>query len=154
MRSLHHFVAKSEWSDTAVMARVRDWVLPTLGLESGRYWIIDDTGFPKKEKHSVGVARQYCGPQGKQDNCQVAISLPAGQLTGQHSHRLAATNSTFPRIGPTRRLRSSRQPDGRSGMYWSRFQRACLIAQVIARAIERCSPAAVGVDVHCDAGRP
>lgn len=91
MRSLHHFVAKSEWSDTAVMARVRDWVLPTLGLESGRYWIIDDTGFPKKEKHSVGVARQYCGQQGKQGNCQVAISLPAGQLTGQHSHRLPAT---------------------------------------------------------------
>lgn len=48
MRSLHHFVAKSEWSDTAVMACVRDWVLPTLGLESGRYWIVDDAGFPKK----------------------------------------------------------------------------------------------------------
>ncbi|MGQ0618866.1 MAG: IS701 family transposase [Panacagrimonas sp.] len=74
-QSLHHFVAKADWSDEEMLRRVGEWVMPRMGLENGRYWIIDDTGFPKKGHHSVGVARQYCGVLGKQDNCQVAVSV-------------------------------------------------------------------------------
>jgi SRSO17 transposase len=75
-QSLLHFVGKAPWSDEAVMAKVRDFVLPTIERSGPiRAWIIDDTGFPKKGKHSVGVARQYCGQLGKQDNCQVAVTL-------------------------------------------------------------------------------
>jgi SRSO17 transposase len=77
-QSLHHLVAKAPWSDEALLAQVRDEVLPAM-QEHGPVvaWIVDDTGFPKKGKHSVGVTRQYCGQVGKQENCRVAVSLSA-----------------------------------------------------------------------------
>jgi SRSO17 transposase len=75
-QSLLHFVGIGDWSDDAVMGKVRDHVVPRIEMHGAiSAWIVDDTGFPKKGKHSVGVARQYCGQLGKQDNCQVAVSL-------------------------------------------------------------------------------
>ena len=74
-QSLHHFVADANWSDEQMLLRVCQWVVPQMDLSDGGWWIIDDTGFPKQGKHSVGVARQYCGVLGKQDNCQVAVSV-------------------------------------------------------------------------------
>jgi SRSO17 transposase len=75
-QSLLHFVGEAAWSDERVLAKVREMVLPAIGRHGPiEAWIIDDTGFPKQGRHSVGVARQYCGQLGKQDNCQVAVSL-------------------------------------------------------------------------------
>jgi SRSO17 transposase len=75
-QSLLHFVGNAPWSDERVLTKVRELVLPTIERSGPiEAWIIDDTGFPKKGRHSVGVARQYCGQLGKQDNCQVAVSL-------------------------------------------------------------------------------
>jgi SRSO17 transposase len=75
-QSLHHLVADAPWSDEVVLDRALEFVLPAmLGRGPVVAWVVDDTGFPKKGTHSVGVARQYCGQIGKQDNCRVAVSL-------------------------------------------------------------------------------
>jgi SRSO17 transposase len=75
-QSLHHLVAEAPWDDEALLDRALDTVLPSM-LRRGPIvaWVVDDTGFPKKGQHSVGVTRQYCGQVGKQDNCRVAVSL-------------------------------------------------------------------------------
>ena len=71
-----HFVGEAPWSDEKVLAKVREMVLPAIERHGPiDAWIIDDTGFPKQGRHSVGVARRYCGQLGKRDNCQVAVSL-------------------------------------------------------------------------------
>ena len=82
-QSLLHFVGQAAWSDERVLAKVRELVLPRFERhEPIVAWIIDDTGFRKYGKHSVGVARQYCGQLGKTDNCQVAVSLSLATAEG------------------------------------------------------------------------
>ena len=71
-QSLHHLVAKAPWSDEGV----REQGLPATQKNGPVVsWIVDDTGFPKNGKHSVGVAHQYCGRLGKPENSRVAVNL-------------------------------------------------------------------------------
>ena len=75
-QSLHHFVALAPWDDRSLVRISYREVLNQMDRHGGvMAWSIDDTGIPKKGIHSVGVARQYCGNLGKEDNCQVAVSL-------------------------------------------------------------------------------
>jgi SRSO17 transposase len=68
-QTFQHFITDAPWS-AAQMWKVLRAQLP----EQRGVLILDDTGFPKKGEHSVGVARQYSGTLGKIGNCQVAVT--------------------------------------------------------------------------------
>jgi SRSO17 transposase len=72
-QSVQQLLHSSPWDPLPVRRALTQMAVAT--LSQADVWIIDDTGFPKKGKHSVGVARQYSGILGKVDNCQVAVSL-------------------------------------------------------------------------------
>lgn len=73
---LQHFITDSNWSDASVRREGAQYALAAMTQrEPVTQWIIDDTGFPKSGKHSVGVQRQYTGTAGKITNCQIGVSL-------------------------------------------------------------------------------
>jgi SRSO17 transposase len=120
-QSLLHFVGNAPWSDAAMLGKVAELVLPAIERSGPvEAWIIDDTGFPKKGRHSVGVTRQYCGQLGKQDNCQVAVTL---SLANHDASCPSLIGSISLRIGrrtrragtrPRSRKRSLSKPSPRS----------------------------------------
>jgi SRSO17 transposase len=82
-QALQQFVNQSPWDEQRVESRYRSVMAGPLASPRGIY-VIDDTGFPKQGKHSVGVQHQYCGQLGKKANCQVAVTVhyvsPAGHF--------------------------------------------------------------------------
>ena len=83
MQALQQFVNQSPWDEQAVLQRYRRLLGDAVGDALGVI-VIDDTGFAKKGRHSVGVARQYSGTLGKTDNCQVAVSLHYAAPNGDY----------------------------------------------------------------------
>ncbi|MGA7119640.1 MAG: IS701 family transposase [Polyangiaceae bacterium] len=81
---LLNFLRLSPWDDHGVRREAARYVIDALEKqEPVTTWIVDDTGFPKQGKHSVGVQRQYSGTLGKVGNCQVGVSLT---IATQHEH--------------------------------------------------------------------
>lgn len=81
-QALHHFIANSPWDARAVLDQLARDANAVLGGTEETFLIIDESGFPKKGRESVGVSRQWCGRLGKVDNCQTAVfaSLGKGSL--------------------------------------------------------------------------
>jgi SRSO17 transposase len=73
-RVLQRFLTEARWDDAAVTRRLQQDLAPRL-THPDAVWAVDDSGFPKQGKKSVGVARQYCGALGKMANCQVGVFL-------------------------------------------------------------------------------
>jgi SRSO17 transposase len=83
-QQLLHFVGVSAWDDRGVRREAASYALEVLTeREPVQIWAIDDTGFLKQGKHSVGVQRQYTGSAGKNANCQIGVSLTVCTLTEQ-----------------------------------------------------------------------
>ena len=105
---LQQCVVVSPWDATEMFARVArtlDRNLPALAA-----FVVDDTGFPKKGTHSVGVARQYSGTLGRTDNCQVATSL---HLAGERGSGCIGMRLYLPEAwtGDRARCRAAGIPD-------------------------------------------
>ena len=103
-QSLHHIVAHAPWSDDDILDAVRRYAVPAMENQGPIVaWIVDDTGFVKKGTHSVGVARQYCGQVGKQENCRVAVSLSISTMQASLpiAWRLAGEQGGTVRLDPT-----------------------------------------------------
>ena len=73
-RVLQRFVTESRWSDRDLVCRLQSVMAPRLQHPEA-VWVVDESGFVKQGKKSVGVARQYCGTLGKVGNCQVGVFL-------------------------------------------------------------------------------
>jgi len=79
---MQSLLGRSCWDADALRDLVRDEVIARLGDRSG-VLVVDETGFLKKGRHSVGVARQYSGTAGRVENCQVGVFLGYASRLGQ-----------------------------------------------------------------------
>ena len=122
-QSLLHFVSQGGWSDESVLAKVREMVLPGIERHGAiEAWVIDDTGFPKHGKHSVGVSHQYCGQTGKQDNCQVAVSL---SLANHHASLPVAYQLYLPKAWAEDRKRRQKAGVPDAVVFKTKLEIAC-----------------------------
>lgn len=74
-QSLQHFISNSPWDDESLTLKIQKNVIELIGDAEHGSIHVDEKGFPRKAKLSVGVKRQYCGNLGKVDNCQVGVFL-------------------------------------------------------------------------------
>jgi len=78
-QALQHFISNSRWDERAVLNKIARDANELLGGSEDSFLLIDESGFPKKGRESVGVARQWCGRLGKVDNCQSAVFAALGR---------------------------------------------------------------------------
>src|SRR5215210_6540644 len=73
VQAMQQFISVGAWDDQLVLEKHQELVADTLGDAQSGVLILDGCDFPKQGKHSVGVARQWCGALGKVANCQASV---------------------------------------------------------------------------------
>ena len=106
-----YLLSRADWDADAVREELRRYVVQHLGDPNG-VLVLDETGFPKKGRHSAGVARQYSGTLGKVDNCQIGVFLSYASPLG---YALLDRELYLPRNGPTSGSAASRPAFRRTG---------------------------------------
>ena len=106
---MQSLLGRSSWSADALLERVRDFAIAALG-DAGGVLVVDETGFLKKGRHSVGVSRQYSGTAGRIENCQVGVFLG---YASRHGHTLIDRRLYLPKAwtDDRERCRKARVPD-------------------------------------------
>lgn len=79
---MQSLLGRSRWSADGLRDLVQGYVIEALG-DTGGVLVVDETGFVKKGRHSVGVARQYSGTAGPIENCQIGVFLGYACRYGQ-----------------------------------------------------------------------
>lgn len=73
-RTLQEFVGAHRWNEGAMRSRVRT-IVATKHSNPDAVGVIDETSFAKKGRKTIGVKRQWCGHNGKIDNCVQTVHV-------------------------------------------------------------------------------
>lgn len=119
-KNLQHFIGCAEWDHQPLMMELARQVGEKLGQADGVI-VFDPSAFPKQGKQSVGVARQWCGRQGKVDNCQVAIYMA---YVSRKDHALVNTRLYLPKKWTRDRKRSRAAGVPKKVRFQTRHQQA------------------------------
>jgi SRSO17 transposase len=79
---MQHLLARADWDADQVRDDLRAYVVEQLGEEHA-VLVVDETGFLKKGRKSVGVQRQYSGTAGRIENCQIGVFLAYASAKGR-----------------------------------------------------------------------
>ena len=79
---VQRLLATAHWDADKVRDDGQSYVVDHLG-DPQAVLVVDETGFLKKGRKSVGVKRQYCGTAGKRENCQVGVFLAYASPRGR-----------------------------------------------------------------------
>ena len=140
-QSIHHLVANAPWDDAAALRIARGLVLAEMDRHGPvAAWLVDDTAFPKRGQHSVGVAHQYCGPLGKPAKLSGGRDRHVDERSGQRADGLPAVPAGELGAGPER------------GGEWLGCRWLRLSLRSLGRTVGSPTPAAPGVRgmLDCD----